>query len=198
MRCVLLVFPAILGLSASFTSAQSRLIFPRLSFEARTLTGIAALNPNGTPPLVTFIAYDDGGQIIEAPGFENRREITIDAGLQFAEVIVALFGSGPADTVGWIEATSLSSDLTGFFLYLNLPDNQISDLAPLAGLTNLESLFLSDNQISDISALVANMGLGEGDQILLGGNLLDVGDCGSINALVARGVAVNIAAGLCG
>ena len=131
MRCVLLVFPAILGLSASFTSAQSRLIFPRLSFEAGTLTGIAVLNPNGTPALVTFIAYDDGGQIIEAPGFENRREITIDAGLQFAEVIVALFGSGPADTVGWIEATSLSSDLTGFFLYLNFPDFTFFDGADL-------------------------------------------------------------------
>jgi len=37
------------------------------------------------------------------------------------------------------------------FLYLN--DNQISDISPLAGLTNLDHLYLWDNQISDISPL---------------------------------------------
>ena len=130
MRYVLIAFLAILGL-ASFTTGQSRLIFPRVSFEAGTLTGIAVLNPNGTPALVTFTAYDESGQIIEAPGFENRKEITIEAGLQLAEGIAALFGAGPSDTVGWIEATSLSSDLTGFFLYLNLPDFTFFDGADL-------------------------------------------------------------------
>ena len=128
-RCVLIL--AIFGVLASFTSGQSRLIFPRLSFEEGTLTGIALLNPNSTSASVTFAAYDDTGRLIEASGFENRRQIAIAAGLQFAEVIVELFGTGPADTVGWIEATSTSSDLTGFFLYLNLPDFTLFDGADL-------------------------------------------------------------------
>ncbi len=127
----LFIFVAIFGLLASFASGQSRLIFPRRAFEEGTLTGIAVLNPNATPALVTFTAYDDTGQVIEAPGFKNRREITIEAGLQFAEVIATLFGVGPANTVGWIEAASSSSDLTGFFLYLNLPDFTFFDGADL-------------------------------------------------------------------
>jgi internalin A len=35
-----------------------------------------------------------------------------------------------------------------------LGDNQISDLSPLSGLTNLQELTLRGNQISDISPLM--------------------------------------------
>ena len=44
------------------------------------------------------------------------------------------------------------TNLTNFGL-LNLGRNKISDLSPLAGLTNLERLNLSYNQISDLSPL---------------------------------------------
>ena len=80
---------------------------------------------------------------------------------------------------------------------LHLSTNPIVDISPLAGLTNLQTLDLSLNQISDIAPLVSNMGLDAGDSISLDGNLLDAGDCGNINTLVARGVAVDIAATLC-
>ncbi len=91
------------------------------------------------------------------------------------------------------------SSLAGLtnLLVLNLNSNRIGDIAPVAGLTNLNFLELRFNQISDIAPLVANMELGEGDQLFLDGNLLDAGDCGNVNALVARGVAVDIAAALC-
>ena len=82
-------------------------------------------------------------------------------------------------------------------MFLSLFDNQISGIAPLSGLTNLQNLFLDTNQISDIAPLVANVGLGQGDQVFLRGNLLDAGDCENLNALVARGVIVDIAAELC-
>ena len=81
--------------------------------------------------------------------------------------------------------------------FLDLQGNQIVDISALAGLTNLQTLGLSNNQISDISPLVANPGLGTGDEVSLDGNLLDAEDCGDINALVARGVAVDIADSLC-
>ena len=68
----------------------------------------------------------------------------------------------PTDMLG---LTSLSAtgqgivSLTGLeyatnLVYLDIPRNAISDISPLAGLINLEKLYLDDNhQISDISAL---------------------------------------------
>ena len=49
-------------------------------------------------------------------------------------------------------------DLTGLehckrLMLLELPDNEVSDLAPIAGLNLLQSLTLSRNQVKDISAL---------------------------------------------
>ena len=50
---------------------------------------------------------------------------------------------------------------------LYLWDNNISDISPLAGLTNLQELRLRDNNISDISALASLINLRE---LYLGGN----------------------------
>jgi len=77
---------------------------------------------------------------------------------------------------------------------LYLERNQISDISPLASLTNLDTLWLSDNQISDISPLVENSGLGTGDEIWLEDNNLDLSegseDMDNIRALEDRGVVV--------
>ena len=67
----------------------------------------------------------------------------------------------PTDMVPLILLEAESSaivNLTGIeystnLLELFLPDNQISDISPLARLTNLSYLLLSGNQISDISDL---------------------------------------------
>ncbi len=75
--------------------------------------------------------------------------------------------------------------------WLSLGDNQITDTEPLADLTNLSLLSLENNQIEDISALVANTGLGEGDEIYLTGNpLSDQARNEHIPALQARGAYV--------
>ncbi len=58
--------------------------------------------------------------------------------------------------------------------WLNLESNQITDIGPLSGLTNLRDLYLRHNQISDISPLVNNPGIGEGDEVDLRGNPLDI------------------------
>jgi Leucine-rich repeat (LRR) protein len=74
---------------------------------------------------------------------------------------------------------------------LNIRGNQISDISALAGLSNLEWLFLADNNISDISSLVQNSGLSDGDTVDLSGNPLSTT---SINVYIpqleARGVIV--------
>ena len=55
------------------------------------------------------------------------------------------------------------------YLYLN--NNHISDLNPLSSLTNLRGLVLHGNQITDISALIENVGFGDGDQLVLEDNV---------------------------
>ena len=64
----------------------------------------------------------------------------------------------------------------------------------MASLTNLRTLYLWGNDISDLSPLVANGGLGEGDEIRLGDNSLDLSegseDMDNIRQLQARGVTV--------
>ena len=76
--------------------------------------------------------------------------------------------------------------------FLNLSDNQISDVSPLSGLTNLKTLLLQETGIVDIGPLVANIGLGEGDTVVLHGNpLSDKALNEQIPALLKRGVQVD-------
>ena len=85
-------------------------------------------------------------------------------------------------------------DLTNL-IELNLWFNQISDISPLENLTSLTWLKLDKNQISDISLLLENSGLGEGDEVYLEDNNLDLGegsdDMENIKALEDRGVVVH-------
>ena len=55
---------------------------------------------------------------------------------------------------------------------LGLGHNAISDISPVAGLTNLTQLWLLHNAISDLSSLIANTGLGDGDEVNVKGNPL--------------------------
>lgn len=74
---------------------------------------------------------------------------------------------------------------------LHVAVNQITDLTPVSGLTQLEYLQVSYNLIVDIAPLVANMGLGEGDTVLLRENPLSATALDEqIPALTARGVTV--------
>ena len=76
--------------------------------------------------------------------------------------------------------------------WLSLDGLQITEVEPLADLTNLSLLSLENNQIEDISALVANTGLGEGDEVYLTGNpLSDQARNEHIPALQARGAYVD-------
>ena len=69
--------------------------------------------------------------------------------------------------------------------------NSISDISPLAGLTNLRQLTLANNNISDIAPLVDNEGLGKGDLVWVPGNPLSAVSINThIPALRERGVRV--------
>ena len=101
------------------------------------------------------------------------------------------------ETVGstWNNSNSISdlSPLAGLtnLTQLWIGGNSISDISPLAGLTNLTSLTLEVNRISDISPLVANTGLGEGDTVYVRANPLNSASIKThIPTLVGRGVTV--------
>ena len=78
---------------------------------------------------------------------------------------------------------------------LSLFNNTISDVTALSNLTNLTELWLSRNTISDLSPLVANMGLGSGDEVDVRDNPLSATSLNThIPALQARGVDVRFGA----
>ena len=55
---------------------------------------------------------------------------------------------------------------------LDLAGNAITDISALARLTHLQWLILVDNSIADLSPLLANTGLGAGDEVVVFGNPL--------------------------
>ena len=74
---------------------------------------------------------------------------------------------------------------------LALQDNQIVDVTPLTGLTGLSWLELANNLIEDVAPLIANTGLGEGDHVNLENNPLSAQALSEqIPALQVRGVEV--------
>jgi hypothetical protein len=92
------------------------------------------------------------------------------------------------------------NDITSLSFVSNFPNLEslevrrlgLSDITPLRTLTELFELGLEENNIADITPLVENTGIGQGDEIYLSENLLDVtgDDKADIDALIARGVTV--------
>ena len=77
--------------------------------------------------------------------------------------------------------------------YLNLRGNNIADITPLQGLVQLKVVNLGENRIVDLKPLVDNVGLSQGDIVVVGGNpLSDVSKNEHIPALEAREVTVHI------
>ena len=75
---------------------------------------------------------------------------------------------------------------------LSLMENNISDISVVAGLTNLTLLNLWGNNITDISPLVANTGMGSGDEVGIWGNPLSYSSIYThIPVLQERGVEVS-------
>ena len=75
--------------------------------------------------------------------------------------------------------------------WLDLGDNQIDDITLLNQLDKLKYLVLNSNRIEDLTPLIANPGLGSGDEVFLEGNPLSrQARDEQIPALRARGVTV--------
>ena len=77
---------------------------------------------------------------------------------------------------------------------LTLGNNKLKNITSLENLINLNTLGLAENEIDDITSLVDNLGLGNGDDILLEMNCLNIesgsDDRSNINVLLSRGAKV--------
>src|SRR5262245_27137043 len=101
-------------LFVSSLQAQTVLQFPRVISNSGTYTGIAVGNPTTAEVSVTFTAFQSDGSIIGGAGVRNPITVKIPAGGQTAKLFPEIFGVATFD--GWVQATSSSTGLTGFFL----------------------------------------------------------------------------------
>ena len=107
-----------------------------------------AFNPPDLPPCLVTVEIPDPnleGAVRQALGLSQMEPITCDA----AESLKLL----PAEQLGISRLDGLEGFVNLQFLFL-FGNEQIRDVAPLAGLTDLLVLNLDGNQISDISPLV--------------------------------------------
>ena len=98
-----------------------------------------------------------------------------------------------AELVIWDNNITDMSAVSGLtrLTHLGLGSNSITDISAVSGLINLTKLYLWGNNISDISPLVANTGLGSGDEILVQRNPLSYLSIHThIRTLQRRGVTV--------
>ncbi len=122
---------------------------------------------------------------LDAPG-KNIRDLT---GLAFAINLTRLYLD--ENQISDVSALSGLNNLKS----LQLGYNIISDISALSNLPNLTDLYLSRNTISDLSPLVANTGLGSGDEVDVRNNPLSATSLNThIPILQGRGVNVQFGA----
>ena len=112
-----------------------------------------------------IVQPEDINQIVDIPDPALRAAINAlrgkapDATISVADMLTLIIFIAPngnlSDLTGLEHATNLIwLDLNIVFLAEDFINNSVSDLSPLAGLTNLTHLWLGDNSISDISAVI--------------------------------------------
>ncbi len=157
---------------------------------------VASVVPLGTCSKLTILRADDTqvrdfSAISHLPDLEvlNVAENEL-SDLEFAEPMVKLTElRAESNLISDLSPLARISNLKVLIVY----ENQISDLTPLRGLTSIEFLDLSDNQIVDLAALLQNPGLGQGDYLILRGNLLsEEAQDEQVPLLRSRGVNVTL------
>ena len=109
-----------LPISTLSVEAASSLVFPRLSSEPNTVTGLAISNLSAERATVTLTAYGTDGTVLSGSGITNPATLTIPAEQQAARLLSEIFhGAFPSSTIGWVRITSPTDGLTGFFLFLD-------------------------------------------------------------------------------
>ncbi len=121
-RCILLAVQLFL-LSAGSSFAGTRMIFPRVIFQKGRFLGIAIANPNSSSASITLTAYNSDGTPYSGTGVTNPvTPDPIPSGGQYLKLAYQIFNPpssvifGDNPTLVWVEVTSTTDGLTGFFL----------------------------------------------------------------------------------
>ena len=102
--------------------SATRLIFPRIVFQQGVFSGIAIANPTAGAVSITLKAFSTDGQLFAGAGVTNPRAETLSAGQQYVKLAKQIFnppssiGEAQTPTRFWVEVTSQTDGLTGFFL----------------------------------------------------------------------------------
>ncbi|RPJ85743.1 MAG: hypothetical protein EHM18_09590, partial [Acidobacteria bacterium] len=125
------------GLYRLESTAGTKLVFPALLEDDKTLTGVAVANSGAAPADLELIARKTDGQLNDAA--ENPRKIALGGLEQIALTGRELFPGGPGRLLeGWIQLTSPAEHLSGLFMTLG-PDQ--ADGAPAAAVTSHDLCF---------------------------------------------------------
>jgi YVTN family beta-propeller protein len=95
--------------------AQSLLLFPRVISSAQIYTGLAVSNPTSQTASITFTAYLPDGSLLSGTGVTNPVAVNLSPGAQYARLFTEIFGSS-APFNGWVDVSSSTNGVTGFFL----------------------------------------------------------------------------------
>ena len=124
------IFLSLVVLSIQTAGAESKLYFPRISTSG--INGLTIFNPgSGAAPStaaddeVTLSLYDTDGDLVAGQGITNPAVLVVPAGQNTAVTAVEVFGPVDPSVVGWVEGTSQSDGLTGFFLFLTSDQSQL-------------------------------------------------------------------------
>ncbi len=127
-------------------------------------------------------------------GLQNLEELVISS-TNFREADLALLPQAPLERLELLGSSQPIKDFSEIGQYsatlrnLSLGSQALTDTDDLSGLEHLNVLNLNYNYITNLDGLVANSGLGPGDQVSLGENCLSENDP-NIAILVNRGVSV--------
>jgi len=104
--------------------AATRMIFPRVLFQKDRFIGIAIANPTDADADVVLRAWNRDGTAFSGTGATNPRTQKITKGSQYVKLATEIFFEsgvpaafdGAAPTRLWLEVTSSTDGLTGFYL----------------------------------------------------------------------------------
>ena len=133
---------------------------PIVSSEMETLTHLEARNAN-----ISDLTGLEGAINLTTLDLDENNITDISPVVGLTN-LTGLFLGG--NNISDISVLAGLTNLTGLSLY----NNNISDISAVTELTNLTRLWLDGSNISDLSPLVANTGLGSGDEVYVRGNPL--------------------------
>ena len=160
-------------------------------------TQTAPTDANGQASTTLTLGPNAGTNTVEASatGISGSVRFTATAETQVSNVVNipgANLRAAIESTLGKASGATITPAEMATLTRLDAANANIRVLTGLEGATNLTSLNLANNIIEDLSPLVANTGLGNGDEIDVRGNpLSDTSINTHIPTLQSRGVTVN-------